>query len=73
MLKKGGSAIFFDAFLILIRALDDTIDPKELTVDSIVYFLQSWNYPGCLIKNIFQPIGAMHTWNNCLAILDFMA
>ncbi len=23
-------------------------------------------------KNIFQPIGAPHTWPSCLLILDFM-
>ena len=32
-----------------------------------------YGYPGFVGKNIFQPIGAPHTWIHCLGILDFMA
>ena len=35
--------------------------------------LKVFNYTGNLNKNIFQPIGAPHTWVHCLSILDFMA
>ena len=73
MLKDGGSKIFYDVFAILARAIDDKLEREELTLDHILGILKVFSYPGFLGKNIFQPIGAPHTWIHCLSILDFMA
>ena len=56
------------------RALDDELETNDVNnPDTIVNILKLFNYPGFLGKNIFQPIGAPHTWIHCLSILDFMA
>lgn len=73
MLKEGGSKIFFDVFAILARALDDRVERDQVTLEAVLSLLKVLGYPGFVGKNIFQPIGAPHTWLHCLAILDFMA
>ena len=75
MIKEGGSKLFYDVFTILTKAIDEDIEVGEINnnVEAIHGILKLFNYPGYLGKNIFQPIGAPHTWIHCLGILDFMA
>ena len=73
MLKEGGSKIFFDVFTILAKGIDDKIERDQVTLEGVLSLLKVFGYPGFLGKNIFQPIGAPHTWLHCLAILDFIA
>ncbi len=73
MLINGGSNVFYDVFASLAKAIDQKFDRSDINVDIVLDILKVFNYPGNLNKNIFQPIGAPHTWYNCLGILDFMA
>lgn len=71
--KIPGSKIFFEIIAIFLQVLDQNFEQKDLNVDVIIDIFKMLNYTGNLSKNIFQPIGAPHTWVSCLGMLEWLA
>lgn len=69
MLKTGSNKVFLDIVGIFIKAIDHKFERVDVNTDFITEFLKTFGYPHALSKNIFQPIGAPHTWGQCLMIL----
>jgi hypothetical protein len=44
-----------------------------MNVETVINAVQVFGYKGNCNKNIFQPIGAPHTWIHCLAILEWFS
>lgn len=71
-IRDGGSKLFYDVFAMLGRVVDDRMEASDLNPEIVTGILNFYRYPGQMNKNIFQPIGAPHTWLHCLNILDFI-
>jgi len=72
-LKGAGSKVFFDVVTIFLKALDSKIERDSINSETMVDIVKMMGYTGNLNKNIFQPIGAPHTWSYCLSILEWLS
>ncbi len=55
------------------NSIDRNFQKSNLDVESIPQLLTFWGYPHSYNKSVFQPIGAPHTWPNCLQMMQFLA
>ena len=58
-------AAFFNSF-------DNAFDESSLTIEMIPDIFKGVGYPNTISKTYFQPVGAPHTWGQCLAIMEWL-
>lgn len=56
-----------------LNSIDRNFQKKDIDIQGIPALLQFWGYPHNYNKSVFQPIGAPHTWPNCLQMMEFFA
>lgn len=76
-LKLGSSKAFFDVLCIFMRAIDGSTERTDITnatsTELLLDTLKFFGYKATYNKSTFQPIGAPHTWNQCLSILEWFS
>lgn len=75
ILKTGGNNVFFNVLAMLLHGIDGCFKLEYInnSMEMVILALNMFGYKGNCSKAIFQPIGAWHTWNSCLAILEWFA
>ena len=69
MLRTGSNKIFLDVVCIFIKTIDHKFERGDVNAEGVMELLKFFGYPHNYSKSIFQPIGAPHTWGQCLMIL----
>ena len=46
--------------------IDNDTQQGSIDLDFVIKTLNFFKYPHHYTKNVFQPIGAQHTWHACL-------
>jgi SMC interacting uncharacterized protein involved in chromosome segregation len=77
-LKTGSNKAFFDVLCIFFRAIDGHTERAEFNSSStntelMQDALRVFGYKGNYNRSLFQPIGAPHTWTQCLTILEWFS
>jgi SMC interacting uncharacterized protein involved in chromosome segregation len=57
----------------LLNSFDGKFEPSNLEVDMIIDLFRMLGYPSNINKTYFQPVGAPHTWGQCLQMMDWLA
>lgn len=75
ILKTGGNNVFFNVLTLLLHGIDGSFKLEYInnSMEMVILALNMFGYKGNCSKAIFQPIGAWHTWNSCLMILEWFA
>lgn len=71
-IQPKGSTLF-NNISTFINAIDRNSEKFVVDTENIPAILNFWGYPHFYNKNIFQPIGAPHTWPSCLQMMEYLA
>lgn len=53
-------------------AFDVGFDTTKLEIEDIPEIFRLLKYPGNVSKNLFNPVGAKHTWGQCLNVINWL-
>ena len=70
---KPNQKTVFNIIASFLHSFDGHFHSGMLDVDLIFEMYRLMGYPGNLHKTIFQPVGAPHTWNHCLQMLEWLS
>jgi SMC interacting uncharacterized protein involved in chromosome segregation len=57
----------------LLASFDKVFDEQFLTVDMLIDLFRVLGYPYTINKTVFLPVGAPHTWSQCLQMMEWLA
>ena len=53
-------------------AFDVGFDSTRIEIENIPEIYRLLKHPGNVSKNLFNPVGAKHTWGQCLTVINWL-
>ncbi len=69
---KSNSKTLLNTIGTFLNSIDGSFEVGSVEVDHIIDIFRFMGYPHTINKNIFNPVGAPHTWTACLQLMQFM-
>jgi len=66
---KSNQKTLINTIAHLLNSFDDKFQPAQLEVDMLIDLFKMLGYPSTINKTYFQPVGAPHTWGQCLQMM----
>lgn len=70
---KPNQRVLLDTIATFLREFDGRFDSSGLDCDMLPEVFKIIGFYSPINKNLFNPVGAPHTWNSCLLIMSWLA
>ena len=70
---KASTGVFMNYIGSFMTLIDRMFDKTFVNSETVPQLISFWGYPENTSKSVFKAIGAPHTWNTCLHMMEFLA
>ena len=70
---KANQKTLLSTIAAFLHSFDNAFEENNLTIEFLPDLFKVLGYPSNVSKTYFQPVGAPHTWGQCLAMMDWLA
>lgn len=69
---KADTKTVLSTIAAFLTSISPEFDANKLSVENLPELYRLLKHPGNVNKNIFNPVGAKHTWWQCLSVIKWL-